>query len=129
MQSMVICLCANWCGLCRDFINTFRQLALTRPTMRFVWVDIEDCELWQDEEDIETFPSLCIVNETGKLRFFGPVQPSVNALNRLFLEVNDPLFHAPIPSTLNEFILRLNTQLPPISTNPALSINGLLSWN
>ena len=33
-----ICLCADWCGTCRDYRNLFEALAPAHPGVRFVWL-------------------------------------------------------------------------------------------
>ena len=37
-----VCLCAGWCGTCRDYRALFDALAQAHPEVRFEWVDIED---------------------------------------------------------------------------------------
>ena len=39
---LVICLCAQWCGTCRDYRVGFDELAATFPDVRFSWLDIEE---------------------------------------------------------------------------------------
>ena len=41
---LVACLCANWCGTCRDYRPLFVQLTDTFPDVHFVWIDIEDAK-------------------------------------------------------------------------------------
>ena len=38
----VVCLCADWCGLCRDYKTLFAHMAARYPALRFAWLDIED---------------------------------------------------------------------------------------
>src|SRR5256885_8020626 len=40
----VVCLCAQWCGVCNQYRSTFAELASQFPQMRFVWLDVEDRE-------------------------------------------------------------------------------------
>ncbi|MEO5670479.1 MAG: thioredoxin family protein [Ramlibacter sp.] len=84
----VICLCAEWCGVCRDWRSTFTQAALTHTGMRFAWIDIEDEADAMGDVDIETFPTL-LVAQGGKARFYGPVQPSSSQLARLLASLTD----------------------------------------
>jgi thioredoxin 1 len=87
----VICLCADWCGLCRDYGVVFAEAALRHPGSRFVWLDIEDeAELVGDLE-VETFPTLLIADADGT-RFLGPLTPHAQTLFRLL----DSLEHADI---------------------------------
>ena len=40
----VVCLCAGWCGVCREYRAVFDALAAAHPQVRFDWVDVEDEE-------------------------------------------------------------------------------------
>jgi len=39
-QWLVGCLCAQWCGVCKDYRQGFEDLAASPPQARFVWLDI-----------------------------------------------------------------------------------------
>lgn len=78
----VICLCAEWCGLCRDYEAVFAQMAQRFPAFRFVWLDIEDQAELVGDMDVETFPTLLMVDRQGS-RFFGPLTPQAHTLSRL----------------------------------------------
>jgi thioredoxin-like negative regulator of GroEL len=78
----VICLCAAWCGVCRDWTPVFEELAATHPQVRFAWVDVEDEADAMGDVDIETFPTL-LVAHGDRARFFGPVHPSSGQVARL----------------------------------------------
>ncbi|MFT4266625.1 MAG: thioredoxin family protein [Xenophilus sp.] len=78
----VVCLCAEWCGTCRDYRPLMRQVAQAHPQMRFAWVDIEDHADLADDFDVETFPTL-LVADAGGQRFLGPLLPNGQALSRL----------------------------------------------
>lgn len=86
----VICLCAAWCGVCREWTPVFDELAATHPQVRFAWVDVEDEADAMGDVDIETFPTL-LVAQGDRARFFGPVQPQVGQVARLL----DSLLSAP----------------------------------
>lgn len=75
-QWLVACLCAAWCGTCRDYRATFGALALVHTGYRFLWVDIEDeaDALAPFELDIDNFPTLLIARGT-ELRFLGALTP------------------------------------------------------
>ena len=77
-----VCLCANWCGTCRDYRPLFDDLARAHPQMRFVWVDIEDDADLAGDLDVETFPTLLIADGTTA-RFLGPLLPQAPVLARL----------------------------------------------
>ena len=78
----VICLCAQWCGACREWRASFEQAAAAHPDLRFGWVDVEDEAAAMGDVDIETFPTLLLADGARPL-FFGPVQPSAGQLSRL----------------------------------------------
>lgn len=67
----VICLCADWCGLCRDYQQVFAQVQARYPLSRFVWLDIEDEADVVSDIDVETFPTLLIADGLDT-RFLGP---------------------------------------------------------
>jgi thioredoxin-like negative regulator of GroEL len=79
---LVVCLCAAWCGVCRDWTPVFAQLEAAHPDVRFGWVDVEDEADAIGELDIETFPTL-LVGQGARARFLGPVQPSAAQVSRL----------------------------------------------
>jgi len=78
----VVCLCAEWCGACREYRPLFAQVALAHPHLRFAWVDIEDHAELADDFDVETFPTLLVAGESGT-RFLGPLLPHAETLARL----------------------------------------------
>ena len=78
----MICLCAEWCGVCREWRDAFTQAAAAHPELRFAWVDVEDEADAMGDVDIETFPTVLIAHE-GKPLFFGPVLPSGTQFKRL----------------------------------------------
>ena len=81
-QWWVVCLCAGWCGVCREYQPLFGALAVQHPGIRFQWVDVEDESDVVGDLDIETFPTLLIANEAGA-RFFSPLAPHIAVLDRL----------------------------------------------
>jgi thioredoxin 1 len=78
----VICLCAEWCGVCREWRGIFNEAAAAHPGLHFAWIDIEDEAQAMGDVDVETFPTLLIARGASP-RFFGPVQPSGAQLSRL----------------------------------------------
>lgn len=81
----VVCLCAAWCGTCREYKATFEALQQANPTHRYRWVDIEDEADLVGDIDVETFPTLMLAH-AGQLLFAGPVLPRLGDAQRL-LEV------------------------------------------
>ena len=78
----VICLCAGWCGLCRDYQGVFAQMAACYPSFKFAWLDIEDQADLLGDMEVETFPTLLMADAEG-IRFFGPLTPQAQTLSRL----------------------------------------------
>lgn len=78
----VVCLCAAWCGVCREYQPGFEALARKFPATHWAWVDVEDCDDVVGVLDVETFPTLLIAcGET--VVFFGPLLPQLPVLERL----------------------------------------------
>ncbi len=81
-QILVACLCADWCGACREYEPLFESLALKFPNMRFLWVDVEDEADLIDPIEVEDFPTILIAS-AEKALFFGTVLPHIETLERL----------------------------------------------
>ena len=78
----VVCLCAEWCGTCRDYRPAFERIAAAHPGLRFAWVDIEDHADIADDFDVETFPTLLVAGAQGT-HFLGPLLPHPETLTRM----------------------------------------------
>ncbi|CAN7594282.1 thioredoxin family protein [Polaromonas sp. LjRoot131] len=85
----VICLCADWCGLCRDYGELFADMAARYPGSRFAWLDIEDQAELVGDIEVETFPTL-LVADAGGTRFLGPLLPHAQNLSRLLDSLAQP---------------------------------------
>ena len=104
----VFCLCAQWCGTCREYQPIFDQLASQWPDVRFVWVDIENHDDLLGDLDIENFPTLLIADAQGQARFAGTVLPHAETLQRMcqaalagdFPLINDPVWQNVMPALL-----------------------------
>ena len=97
---LVACLCANWCGTCRDYTATFDAAATALGAVgHCVWIDIEDNAALVDDVDVENFPTLLIARD-GRLLFFGAITPQPATLARL---VSSALADAlPAPASMPE---------------------------
>jgi thioredoxin 1 len=79
---LVACLCAQWCGTCREYRALFDGLqADFSGQARFVWVDIEDEADLVGALEVEDFPTLLIA-QGGEVRFFGPLLPLRQTLHQ-----------------------------------------------
>ena len=78
----VACLCADWCGTCRDYRPVFDQVAAQHPGHSFIWLDIEDEAALTEDLEIEIFPTV-LVGEGGRLLFAGPLLPHAGTLSRM----------------------------------------------
>jgi|GEM_PF-452140 len=79
----VVCLCAGWCGVCRDYRATFDDAAAAFGTRAaFGWIDIEDDAALLDDVDVENFPTVLIARGSSVL-FFGTITPQPGTLARL----------------------------------------------
>lgn len=85
----VVCLCAQWCNVCRGLRAAFDALAADTPHVHFAWVDVEDEEALVGDLDIETFPTL-LMGSAAELRFAGPVQPQGQVITRLIAGLLGP---------------------------------------
>ena len=77
----MICLCAEWCGACREYRPGFERLAAEFPQARFHWLDIEEHADEMGDLDIENFPTLFIQRRESVL-FFGTMLPHLSHLRR-----------------------------------------------
>jgi thioredoxin 1 len=79
---MVVCLCAAWCDVCREYRPRFDELAARHPERLFLWVDIEDQADLVGDLDVENFPTL-LIQRGDTVVFYGTVQPDLHQANRL----------------------------------------------
>ncbi len=80
---LVACLCAQWCGACREYRPVFDAIAARfADAADFAWIDIEDESDALGDPDIENFPTLLIVNG-GAALFYGAVTPQPQTAERL----------------------------------------------
>ena len=80
---LLACLCAQWCGVCRDYAPLFEQAAAGfGEQVRVRWIDIEDEADLLDGLDVDNFPTLLIARGDALL-FFGTVTPHAQTLSRL----------------------------------------------
>ncbi|KAF7598998.1 MAG: thiol reductase thioredoxin [Candidatus Dactylopiibacterium carminicum] len=81
-EFLVSCLCAQWCGTCREYRPGFDSLATKFPGVAFRWVDIEDEPEIAGDLDVENFPTL-VIQRGHDVLFCGPMLPMRHLLERL----------------------------------------------
>ncbi len=81
-----ICLCAEWCGSCREYRSGFEALAKEFPEVSFAWLDIEDEGDEIGDLDIENFPTL-LIHRGASILFYGPMLPLHEHLRRLIVSL------------------------------------------
>jgi len=83
---LVVCLCAEWCGVCGEYRSRFEQVKASvrqdDPQAQFLWIDVEDEADLLHPLDVDDFPTLLIA-VNGQPRFFGPLTPQVETLARM----------------------------------------------
>jgi thioredoxin 1 len=79
----VTCLCAQWCGVCREYAAPFERAAADfAGRAAFLRLDIEDEADLLDPVEVENFPTLLIARGERVL-FFGTITPQPATLARL----------------------------------------------
>jgi thioredoxin-like negative regulator of GroEL len=107
----VACLCAEWCGVCREWRAVFDELRARHPAVAFTWIDVEDEADAMGDYEVETFPSLLIAQD-GQARFLGPVQPSAVQVSRLLERLlADPASGRQTPAAANALLDRLRASM------------------
>ncbi|WP_133649788.1 thioredoxin family protein [Paraburkholderia flava] len=82
----VACLCADWCGTCREYRPAFDALADRHPDICFAWIDIENHADRFDDLDVENFPTI-LIEDAATTRFFGTVLPQVAIVERMLADL------------------------------------------
>jgi hypothetical protein len=109
----VACLCAAWCGVCRDWQPLFVAQARANPHLRFAWVDVEDEDEAMGDVDIETFPTL-LVARGDEVLFLGPIPPSPTQFTRLLATLQAQPEAAPgLRADANALLQRLQAHVLP----------------
>lgn len=79
---VVLALCADWCGTCRDFQQVLQRLAEARPEIVFAWADIEDDAELVGDIDVESFPTLAVFR-AGQALHYGVSLPQEGLVARM----------------------------------------------
>ena len=103
----IACLCAEWCGVCRDYSQTFSQMQARFPKARFVWIDVEDEDDLLYPLEVENFPTLLVI-VNDEPRFFGPLRPQFETLERL---IRAQIEDTDAPALTNRAVVELATRI------------------
>lgn len=106
----VICLCADWCNVCRQWQPAFEQQARAHEGIHFAWVDIEDDAEAMGDVDVETFPTVLIARGSKAL-FLGPITPSAQQLERLVASLQAQAQPASLTAEADELLHRLSDEV------------------
>ncbi|HTN50607.1 MAG TPA: thioredoxin family protein [Burkholderiaceae bacterium] len=107
----VVCLCAEWCGTCRDYRRAFAERARLRDDAAHIWLDIEDESDWLGDLDLETLPTLLVLRGAQPM-FFGAVLPHMDVIDRTLraLRANGPTGD-PVPAEFRDAVGRVIEEL------------------
>lgn len=86
MTARLLCLCAGWCTTCASYAPTFEavseRLRAEWPDLQSRWIDIEDEAELVGDLDIETFPTVVVLDH-DRVRFHGTLTPQPEVLERV----------------------------------------------
>lgn len=107
----VVCLCAQWCGNCRDYLPVFESMRERfAGTARMSWIDIEDQSEVLGETEVENFPTVLILR--GELPLFlGPLTPQPAVLAQLLQSALDGRLPAQDDVTVRALARRVQRHL------------------
>lgn len=110
-QWWVVCLCAAWCGVCRDWLPAFREHAKQYPHMHFACVDVEDEDETMGDTDIETFPTL-LVARGAQVMYLAPIPPMATPFTRLLARLQaQPSPDPGVPADAGALLQRLKADV------------------
>ncbi|MFB1031855.1 MAG: thioredoxin family protein [Thauera sp.] len=98
---VVLALCAQWCGTCREFHSTLERLAEARRDIVFAWADVEDDAELVGDLDVENFPTLALFR-AGLALHYGVSLPHET------LAAAAPRAAAGLPAEIEELARRLS---------------------
>ena len=111
---LVVCLCADWCGVCREYLDRFDQVKALilsdNPNARFLWIDVEDDADLLHPMDVDDFPTLLIaMGDTP--HFFGPLVPQAQTLERMIrTALKDSANEGLVDPNLRALVGRIQTE-------------------
>ncbi|GAB1459451.1 hypothetical protein MASR2M50_12250 [Thauera sp.] len=106
---VVLALCAQWCGTCREFRSTLERLAEARHDIVFAWADVEDDAELVGDLDVENFPTLALFR-AGVALHYGVSLPHESVVARLVetLAAATERTSPELPTELGELARRLS---------------------
>lgn len=115
---LVVCLCADWCGVCGDYRQRFAQMQTRFPQAQFLWLDVEDEADLLHPLDVEDFPTLLLAVGDAP-RFFGPVTPQPETLERLIrAQIEDATAPALASRAVADLLARIRAASMRLRTSP-----------
>ncbi len=107
---LVVCLCAEWCSVCRDYRSRFLQMQSKFAQAQFHWIDVEDEADLVDPLEVENFPTLLLA-VGQEPRFFGPLTPQPEMLDRLIrVQMQDRAAPALTDQRLIDLVTRIRSK-------------------
>jgi thiol-disulfide isomerase/thioredoxin len=79
--TIIACLCADWCDVCKAYRPKFDALAEQYPALLFLWIDIEDQASLVDHLEVDNFPTL-LIQQQDIVTFYGTMLPDTAHLKR-----------------------------------------------
>lgn len=110
----MVCLCAEWCGVCRDYQACFEAVGaliqVDDPSAQFIWLDVEDEADFLHPLDVDNFPTL-LIGVGDSPRFWGPITPQATTLERLVRRTAQESGNAPRDNpALTALLVRIRSQ-------------------
>lgn len=110
----VICLCAQWCDICRQMQASLQQDHWVPPMVNWLWVDIEDHADLLGDLEVETFPTY-LIGRNGEVLLYAP-GPTLPAAIAAYVmpyavgRVTAARASEPVQQALTAITLRFKTQ-------------------
>ena len=81
MRPLIACLCADWCGSCREYRGAFEALHERHGgRAEFAWIDVEDESDALGDPEVENFPTLLLAAGDVALFYGAVTAPSAERL-------------------------------------------------